>query len=88
MNKDEVINVLDNAIGCATDNETINCLEEAKRCVEYCNANNVTMDVILDTYDNLMKCPHCGEVIGCASDWTPNYCYECGKPVSGGNGKG
>ena len=32
-------------------------------------------------------CLHCGEVIGNTADWTPNYCYECGKPLSGGNGK-
>lgn len=43
--------------------------------------------VIMDSYNNLMKCPHCGEIIGNTSDWTPNYCYECGKPLSGGNGK-
>lgn len=29
----EVIGVLDNAIGCATDEETIQCLEIAKNCV-------------------------------------------------------
>lgn len=88
VTREEIIGVLNNAIGCATDDETISCLEEAKRCVEYCHTNNVTMDVVLDTYDNLMKCPHCDEVIGCASDWTPNYCCECGNPLSGGNGKG
>lgn len=33
MNKDEVLNVLDNAISCATDEETIECLEIAKYCV-------------------------------------------------------
>ena len=44
-------------------------------------------DVVMDTYNNLMKCPHCGEVIGNTADWTPNYCCECSKPLSGGNGK-
>ena len=29
----DVIGVLDNAIGCATDEETIQCLEIAKSCV-------------------------------------------------------
>ena len=44
-------------------------------------------DVIMNTYDNLMICPHCEEIIGNTADWTPNYCCECGKPLSGGNGK-
>lgn len=42
-------------------------------------------DVILDTYNNLMICPHCNEIINTAHDWTPNYCKECGNPLSGGN---
>ena len=45
-------------------------------------------DVILDTYDNHMKCPHCNEIIGSACDWTPNFCCECGGVLTGGNGKG
>jgi len=45
-------------------------------------------DVILDIDNNLMYCPHCKEMIGSACDWTPNYCCECGKALSGGNGKG
>ena len=85
--REEVIEVLNNAIGCATDDDTVSCLEEAKRCVEYCHTNTVAMDVVLNKYDNLMICPHCGKVIGNTADWTPNYCYECGKPLSGGNGK-
>ncbi len=44
-----------------------------------------SLDVNLDTYNNLMMCPHCNEIIGTAHDWTPNYCKECGKPLSGGN---
>lgn len=42
-------------------------------------------DVIIDTYNNLMICPHCHEIIGTGSDWTPNFCKECGKPLTGGN---
>ena len=45
-------------------------------------------DVILDTYDNLMRCPHCNQFIGSAHDWTPNFCCECGGILTGGNGKG
>ena len=44
-------------------------------------------DVILDTYDNLMRCPHCNQFIGSAHDWTPNFCCECGGVLTGGNGK-
>lgn len=42
-------------------------------------------DVIIDTYNNLMICPHCKEIIGTGSDWTPKFCKECGKPLTGGN---
>ena len=45
-------------------------------------------DVILDTYDNFMRCPHCNQFIGSAHDWTPNFCCECGGILTGGNGKG
>lgn len=45
-------------------------------------------NVILDIYDNLMRCPHCNEIIGSACDWTPNFCCECGGVLTGGNGKG
>ncbi len=45
-------------------------------------------DVKLDLFNNLMYCPHCGESIGAACDWTPNYCCNCGKPLTGGNGRG
>lgn len=47
--------------------------------------NVKSLDVNLDTYNNLMICPHCNEIIGTAYDWTPNYCKKCGKPLSGGN---
>lgn len=43
------------------------------------------IDVVLDTYNNLMICPHCHEIIGTGSDWTPNFCKECGKPLTDGN---
>lgn len=45
-------------------------------------------DVKLDFHENLMYCPHCHTHIGTAHDWTPNYCPECGKPLTGGNGRG
>lgn len=44
-----------------------------------------TLNVILDTYNNLMICPHCNEIIGNSFDWTPNICKERGKPLTGGN---
>lgn len=43
------------------------------------------MGVIMDTYNNLIICPHCHEIIGTASDWTPKFCKECGKPLTGVN---
>ena len=42
-------------------------------------------DVIMDTYNNLMICPHCHKIIATGTDWTPGYCKECGKPLTGGN---
>ena len=49
--------------------------------------NQVDTDVVLDTYNNLMKCPCCDEILGTAYDWTPNFCCECGSVLTGGNGK-
>ena len=43
------------------------------------------MGVIMDTYNNLVICPHCHEIIGTVSDWTPKFCKECGKPLTGGS---
>lgn len=43
------------------------------------------IDVMLDTYNNLMICPHCHEIIGDGTDWTPKFCKKCGKPIKGGN---
>lgn len=39
VTRNDVIEVLNNAIGCATDDETIECLKVAKECVEkhYCD---------------------------------------------------
>lgn len=53
--------------------------------LKYTNVFVEAKDVILDTYNNLMICPHCNEIIDTAHDWTPKYCKECGKPLSGGN---
>lgn len=52
---------------------------------KYINVSVEAKDVILDTYNNLMICPHCNEIINTAHDWTPKYCKECGNPLSGGN---
>ena len=43
------------------------------------------IEVIIDTCNNLMICPHCNEIIGTGSDWTPKFCKECGKPITSGN---
>lgn len=79
--------------------DEVESLEEAKEIIKMMTGNVYlngeiyqsyqfeSKDVIMDTYNNLMKCPHCGEIIGNTADWTPNYCCECGKPLSGGNGK-
>lgn len=42
-------------------------------------------DVVMNIADNLMECPYCGKILGNCMDWTPKYCNECGKSLSGGN---
>ena len=47
--------------------------------------HTMPINVTVDTYNNLMICSHCHEIIGAGTDWTPKFCNECGKPITGGN---
>ena len=83
-----LIAALDVAIKSVSDEGVIEALEDVKRCLQYGENRFVkATDVIMNTDDNLMLCPHCGESLGNTADWTPNFCHECGKPLTGGNGK-
>lgn len=70
-----------------SDEETARyCLEQDLRDAGWNCDVEVTAekDVILDTYNNLMICPHCDEIIDTTHDYTPKYCKECGNLLSGG----
>lgn len=87
VNKNEVHRMLELYNYCG---ETVNTIQTALNFYkEYEGLHKLEgyTDVKLDTANNLMICGHCNTPIGTASDWTPNYCRECGGMLTGGNGK-